>query len=318
MDENADILKIHHVLLSKMTENETFFYLLDTSEIVDEYKHMLETPITISFFDTAAPPQISCTTSQKQQLFAQYLQIVNDLVTKYKIQVETVPTTHTESTDSCVSCDQSELTESIDFEGIMICTNCGFQDNTRKLLSSMKISHSDSERINICSKYTYEKRSHFINCIDQFQGKTKTEIEPAALRLLHDEMTKYRLTPSTLTKEHVLLFIKDLKLSKYYGDINIIYHKLTGKELHDISHLIDHLKDDFDTFVKVYYKLYPQETERRNFNYQQLLFQLLSRHKYPCASSDFNFLKTIERKTYHEDICKQIFEILGWNYTFIS
>lgn len=310
-----------------MTEHETFFYLLDTSEIIEEYTRILDTPITISLFSPPTVTQLETVSinASKQRLFVQYVQVVSELTSKYGLDIDNHDSDHKPSTHptpsghdtTCLSCEQPELAESTEFQGITICTNCGFQDNTKKLFSSMKISYSDSERINICSKYTYEKRSHFINCIDQFQGKTKTEIEIGVIDALREEIAKYSLTSENLTKEHVSLFVKDLKLSKYYGDINILYHKLTGKKLHDITHLMDQLKEDFDTFVKVYYRLYPKDTDRRNFNYQQLLFQLLSRHKYPCTPSDFNFLKTAERKTYHEDICKEVFQELGWNYTVI-
>ena len=58
--------------------------------------------------------------------------------------------------------------------------------------------------------------------------------------------------------------------------------------------------------------------DRKNFiNTQYVLFQLLRRHKYMCKKQDFNILKTIDRKSFHDDICKELFEELGWNFTAI-
>jgi hypothetical protein len=41
---------------------------------------------------------------------------------------------------------------------------------------------------------------------------------------------------------------------------------------------------------------------------------LLRRHKYPCQKEDFNILKTIDRKYYHDEICSELFHDLGWNF----
>jgi hypothetical protein len=58
-----------------------------------------------------------------------------------------------------------------------------------------------------------------------------------------------------------------------------------------------------------------KNSERKNFiNTQYVLYQLLRRHKYPCRKEDFNILKTIDRKYYHDTICADLFMALGWNF----
>jgi hypothetical protein len=118
-----------------------------------------------------------------------------------------------------------------------------------------------------------------------------------------------------VTKEHIFLFVKELKMSKNYGDINLIHHLITGSPLHDISHLTEKLLNDFEQFVQMHHRQFPNDAERKNFNYQHLLYQLLRRHKYACNPAEFNFLKTIERKYFHDEICRVVFENLGWNYS---
>ena len=57
---------------------------------------------------------------------------------------------------------------------------------------------------------------------------------------------------------------------------------------------------------------------RKNFiNTQYVLYQLLRKYNFPCKSSDFNILKTVERKTFHDDICRQLFNELKWNFKAI-
>ena len=114
---------------------------------------------------------------------------------------------------------------------------------------------------------------------------------------------------------HILLFLKELGYANHYENVHLIHHVLTGKKPHDISNLEDQLLDDFDILTDLYDKKY-KDINRKNFiNTQYVLFQLLRRHKYPCKRQDFNILKTIDRKSFHDEVCKNLFEQLGWNFT---
>ena len=77
--------------------------------------------------------------------------------------------------------------------------------------------------------------------------------------------------------------------------------------------------DDFETLSELYdvtYKNGDNNISRKSFiSIQYVLFQLLRRHKHPCNPSDFTVLKTIDRKTFHDEVCRNLFEQLGWNHT---
>ena len=78
------------------------------------------------------------------------------------------------------------------------------------------------------------------------------------------------------------------------------------------------LLEDFDLLVYQYDKKYKKNKKlsRKNFiNTHYVLYQLLRRHKYPCKKTDFNILKSNERKSFHDKICKELFKDLGWNFT---
>lgn len=300
------------------------FYLLDTVEIIQEYKHTLQTPIKINFLNNNNTQTEEQT--NKNQLVQKYIDRVKEfnLVDYSYIKNDTNLNVSLKN-KKCSYCKSSNLTESTEFTGVIICLNCGIQETTMNLANSIRLTHNDSKRVNICSKYSYDKKSHFLNCINQYQGKHKSGIDQTTIDLIEKELDKYNLVDHSkktkkakyrnVTKEHIFLFVKELKLTKCYGDVNLIHHLITGYPLNDISHLTDKLLHDFDHFVQMHYKLFPNETERKNFNYQQLLYQLLLRHKYPCNPAEFNFLKTIDRKYYHDEICRKIFENLGWNYS---
>ena len=94
---------------------------------------------------------------------------------------------------------------------------------------------------------------------------------------------------------------------------------MTGKKSNDISHLEDKLIKDFEVLSDLYDKKFKHDKtkkiDRKSFiNVQYVLFQLLRRHKYPCKREDFNILKTLDRKAFHDDIMKELFEELNWNF----
>ena len=93
---------------------------------------------------------------------------------------------------------------------------------------------------------------------------------------------------------------------------------MTGRKVDDISHLENQLMEDFAKISNLYDKKFKftGKIERKSFiNTQYILFQLLRRHKYHCKKEDFNMLKTLDRKIFHDDIVKELFEYLNFNFT---
>ena len=171
---------------------------------------------------------------------------------------------------------------------------------------------------------------HFKDCINQYQGKQNASIDDKVYKDLETQLELHGIVQtqqqcenvskrfSSVTKEHILLFLKETGHSKHYEDVVLIYHKLTGKKVDDISHIEDALMEDFDKISNVYDQKFKftGKIDRKSFiNTQYVLFQLLRKHKYPCKRNDFNMLKTLDRKSFHDDIVKEIFEHLNFNFT---
>ena len=92
---------------------------------------------------------------------------------------------------------------------------------------------------------------------------------------------------------------------------------MTGKKPDDISYLEDKLLDDFDTLTELYDRKFKNKPgfSRKNFiNTQYVLYQFLLRYRHPCKKDDFTILKTVDRKSFHDDVAKKCFEELGWNH----
>lgn len=221
----------------------------------------------------------------------------------------------------CTECQNESDAFSI-YDNYYVCEQCGLvSENTQN-----HISYKDIDRVNITSKYTYDRRTHFRDCINQFQGKQNASIDPKVYEDLCEQFLAHDLIPTNymdlpkdvafqkVTKEHIMIFLKDTKHTKHYEDVVLIYATLTLKPTPDISYLETQLIRDFDTLTEAYDKKYKHVHERKNFiNIQYVLYQLLRRHKFPCRKEDFNILKTIDRKYYHDTLCAELFQQLGWN-----
>ena len=295
--------------ISNIIDNKSLnYYLMESSDIIDEYSKSINKPITIDFMTSSKPT--AC--NDNKQIIKQYISIYN----KYNKKV-----IYNNNNKNCINCNNNTF-DTID--NISICTNCGNSINILIQNSSFK----DSERINIIPKYTYNRKSHFKDCINQYQGKQQSTIKDKVYNdlikqfelnhlLVGDENTAKNIRFQKINKRHIQIFLKENKHSKHYEDINLIYHTLTGKKTNDISHLERQLIQDFEILTEAYDELFKNKSniERKSFiNSQYVLYQLLIRHKHPCDKQDFNILKTTDRQTFHDEICKELFNHLGWNF----
>lgn len=307
-----------------MDNNELYnYYLIESLPIINEYHKDISKKRVIDFMDNNDEPSTVST-----ELIQKYKKILK----KYKFNIE--PTTNESIKNDvqnnqymiCNNCQQDSFIQNVDHE--YICSNCG---NTYEMLNNTTTSYKDLARINISTKYSYDRKNHFQICLNQFQGK-QTSLIPE--ELINDLMTYLDIHYNTIdspiksikykniTKHDIYTYLKEHKHSRYYDDVNLIYYKLTDSKPIDISHLESKLINDFEDLINLYDKMVRQNKielhSRKNFiNTQYVLYQLLKKYKYPCDITDFNILKTSDRKSFHDEICKQLFDELGWNFTAI-
>lgn len=257
----------------------------------------------------------------------------------------------------CPSCENNDDNKfEVDEFNRRTCLDCSTQQSSIET----GITHKDYSRVNIVGKFIYNRILHFQDCIKQYQGKQNCKIPDQLYIDLDKKFEAYRLIintsthddpkdngnfqpPSTsiqpflavdksvgpsarliryskITRNHIMMFLKELKYTKHYENVNLIYFTLTNKRVDDISHLEEQLIEDFKELVSLYDELHgkdkAEELDRKNFmNVQYLLFQLLRRHNHPCKIEDFTILKTIDRKLFHDTVCKNLFNKLGWKFT---
>jgi hypothetical protein len=297
------------------SENDLYIYISRTASLVDKYKKILNTPVQMSFIGNGSKKS----NREKNNIISKYLNIAQDY-----INLKDEKKIKSRKKIRCDNCNNYKNFDIIE-NSIYICLNCGSQQEIILHTSSYK----DVDRINISCKYTYDRKIHFRDCMNQYQGKQNSSIDKKILIMLENEFENHHLLKgsvgmdrkyrfSNITKRHIHLFLKELGFTKHYENVNLIHNQLTGKKLDDISHLEDKLLNDFDKLTNLYDKKFKYKLgfERKNFiNTQYVLYQLLLRHKHHCKQEDFTILKTVDRKSFHDDIAKMCFEELGWNHT---
>lgn len=293
------------------------FYVMETAEILQKYTNILTRPRVVSFMGV-----VENRVDDKRPLIKSYLRIAHSFLPS----VNVLTTGKQGMTPQvCESCQSNEL---LDLDGFVVCVDCGKETSVKASSSSYK----DAERVNVGSKYTYDKRIHFRDCMNQYQGKQNSTIPQKVyddlinefeLHGLLEPSERKRIKFSRITKEHILMFLKESKHAKHYEDAVLIHYTLTGKKPPDIANMENAIMSDFDQLVETYEKLYRDRSAeqwggRKNFiNNQYVLYQLLTKHGHPCDISEFNILKTVERKTYHDEICRELFRELGWNFVSV-
>lgn len=286
------------------------FYLTETSELLSEYKEILKIPITLSFIGKPNKDD-----KDKKRIITEYIKIACKYI-DLDININNVNKKEKIICDNCSNTKEFDIIDN----NIYICKLCNSQQIIFKQISSYK----DIDRVNITAKYTYARNIHFRDCINQYQGKQNCTIEDKVYKQLEDEFRKHYLLVDSqikevkfknITKEHIMMFLKTLKYTKHYENVNLIHYNLTGVKPDDIGYLEDQLMFDFDILTELYDKKFKHLTRKNFINTQYVLYQLLMRHKHPCKKENFTILKTFEREVFHDEIVRELFEELDWNFT---
>jgi Poxvirus Late Transcription Factor VLTF3 like len=318
-------------LLQEIDEFENLRYFnFDVQPILEKYHALNNQTMVIPFFNTNRQI-LKEHVLKKEEAKGEFLQKLKDYTSlkNFEFMMKHYINMPRSSPPPCVC---GNKTEFIKDEDRAVCALC----STEQSLICNTSSFSDVGRVNMASKYTYNRQVHFRDCIIQYQGKQKTHIPDEIYTLLEAKLVERKLVVpeqkartnklkkyEKVTRALVLEILKELELKKFYDDIVLIHHILTGQACDNIEYLEDSLLDDFDKLTETYDNLYTSKdtdgkpAKRKNFiNAQFVLYQLLRKHGHPCNEMDFLTLKTSERKRFHHTICKELFNILGWKYSY--
>ena len=169
-------------------------------------------------------------------------------------------------------------------------------------------------------KFPYNWISRFRDCIKKYQGKQTCRIPDKIYKDLDDKFNAYKLLIpniegftkySKVTKAHIALFLRELKCSKHYENLNLIYYTLTDKR-DDISHLEHDLMIDFKQLLSIFEHTDIDRKDFMDVNYT--MCQLLIKNGYTYDSSSFLFMKVGDRHRNYNKLCNILFDKLGWRF----
>jgi len=322
-ESQKDLKEIRLQLIENQTTDRVEF-LQKTHSLITEYIKIMNSPLSSSEDNQ----QIL---QKKQNIVNEFLDIIYQLKkTKGWLDLE-IPNVMPmiKQTIYCCSChnNNNDMFEMDEYNNT-ICMYCANQN----MCLETGITYKDYGRVNVMNRFIYNRVIHFNDCIKQYQGKQNCKIPESVFENLEKKFLSHRLLIltdnkniqrpdpvrySTITRDHIIMFLKDLKHTKQYENTNLIYYMLTNKRVDDISHLEDKLIDDFKKLIFLYdEECNKEKTSRKNFlNSSYLLFQLLRRHGHKCKIENFSILKTVDRKIFHDEICQKLFSHLRWKFT---
>ncbi len=82
----------------------------------------------------------------------------------------------------------------------------------------------------------YTRVDHCKKWMDAIQAKENDNIPSTIILKLREELADKKLV---VTKESISLILKQERLAKYYDNINLIYHKLTGIKICTITEEVE-------------------------------------------------------------------------------
>ena len=163
-------------------------------------------------------------------------------------------------------------------------------------------------------KNSYSRLNHFYDCMKRYQGKNRLRMKEEDIKHIEDYF-RQNYSLETITRSDVEKVYKMLGKKSAKGNENALLRRLNPKALDDISHLETDLLDDFKVFSKEYDILVRNDLSRKKFICSQfVLFHILRKRGHDCRPKNFMMIRTNDRKRAHNEICRLIFERLGWEF----
>ena len=296
-------------------ENNNLFaeYVCLSHNIVKDYIELLKKPVKQEFFNKDKKKENNIDVNF-QKLQEQFLEVAKRYIPTINIFKQ-----ETSKKRSC-ECGSSDFNIN---DNTLICNDCGIET----IVYNTQTNYKDVDRINLFQKYKYNRRIHFRDIIYQYQGKQNKKFDQNVYDdcekwfLEHDLLTFGKSFPkdhpdwyknhSKITKEYIVMALKENKHINNYDDMNYMHNYFTGIPCPNISDIESELMDDFDKFLEVYESF--SDLERTNLlNGQYILYRFLKRRKIPADINDFHMVSTRDRLEEYSEIYNRICVLLEW------
>ena len=159
------------------------------------------------------------------------------------------------------------------------------------------------------SRYPYRRQHHFVEWINQIQGRESTHIDEADLALIKKQMKKERIDPKTMDQRRLRAVLRTLRMQRLYEHTAYLVHLLEGAAPPQLSHELEQLframfakiQAPFERHVKII------SPERKNFlSYSYVLAQFCKIVNRPDLLTYFSQLKSRDKLLVQDRIWKCI------------
>jgi hypothetical protein len=203
--------------------------------------------------------------------------------------------------DICTICNTEKSLDTT--LSIMVCNTCANIDEV--IINCDKPNFKDVP--NDKSQYTYDRRHHFKELINQVQGKESTIIPDSVIEQVKKEIKKHRLLMIDIHKFEMRNILKKIRLTKYYEHIANILTKINP------SAVIRFTKDEEDKLFYMFnciqepFIRFCPETRKNLINYNYIFYKFCQILKLNDSYKNyFTLLKSRTKLAQHDKIWKKI------------
>lgn len=190
--------------------------------------------------------------------------------------------------EKCPNCKIGEIMN-LQFDAIVICMDCGYQDTLLAEQNRPVIMYNSKDT----SHYSYKRINHFREWCNQVQGKESTEIPGEVFEKILSELKKQKvLDYKTISYKTMRQILKTLKLNRYYEHQSYILNRINGVQAPQFSpELEEKLCSMFKNIQSPFLKHCPKS--RKNFlSYSYVLYKFFQILGYDEYLKHFPLLKS--------------------------
>lgn len=198
--------------------------------------------------------------------------------------------------------------------GLLICSNCGITEPA--LIEDNKQNYTDDVIQQDSTNYAYRKITHFRECLQQCQGKERTEIPNEIFCKIEDKLLEERITDYSQLKVHkIKSILQELKLNKYYEHAPYIFRKITGRQPLEIPPKIENRFEKMFMDIQIAFKKCCPD-KRKNFpSYYYVLHKFTKKiGGHDDWLEHFTLLKSPTKLQNMDNIWENICKILKWEF----
>lgn len=214
----------------------------------------------------------------------------------------------------CKECNKERELNSL--EGIIVCIDCGLTEHV--IIEDNKQSYSDGMIPQESNYFNYKKITHFRECIEQCQGKERTDISDEIFKRILEKLKEEGISSTNMHRinnKKMKEVLRELGLNRYYEHIPFILTKLGGKGPPTIpAHIEARLEKMFKQIQIAFKKCCPEN--RKNFpSYNYVLHKCVELIG-TCDEllTNFPLLKSKQKLQNMDQIWYNICNITGYEF----